>query len=129
MISRERVETEWGLMTGRIKKTFRNGKANISNFQSNLSEKTRRVARKTDYYVHDNAWRMMAVTAGVAFAAGFVLSRGNQQAVLRAAGDPPNPQEKVKKMNSWEILRSSLPLALFLWKAYQVSRDQRRAKI
>ena len=42
MISRERVGTEIGLMPGRIKKTFRDGKDNISSFQTSMSERTRR---------------------------------------------------------------------------------------
>ena len=36
MITRERVGTEIGLMTGRIKKTFRNGKDNISSLQTSV---------------------------------------------------------------------------------------------
>src|SRR5262245_30455298 len=122
MISRQRVGTEIGLMTGRIKKTFRNGKENISSLQTNLSERTRRAARKTDYYVHDNAWTMIAVFAGLAFAAGFLLSRGNQEAIARAVGEIPDSREKVKKLNSWEFLHSSIPLALFAWKALLASK-------
>ena len=87
MISRERVGTEIGLMTGRIKKTFRNSKDSITSFQTNLNERTRRAVRKTDYYVHDNAWAMMAISAGLAFAAGFVLSRANQEAIAEAVGE------------------------------------------
>lgn len=130
MISRERVGTEIGLMTGRIKKSFRNSRDNISNFQTGLSERTRRAARKTDYYVHDNAWVMIAVTAGLAFAAGFVLSRANQEAIAEAVGDEiPNSPEKVKKVNSWEFLHSSIPLALFVWKAFLASRGMRKVKV
>src|SRR5215510_6809077 len=119
MISRERVGTEVGLMTGRIRKSFRNGKESITSFQTNVAEKTRRAARKTDYYVHDNAWTMMAISAGLAFAAGFLLSRANQQAIAEAVGtDTPNARAKAKKkVNSWEFLHSSIPLALVLWKA------------
>jgi hypothetical protein len=117
-------------MTGRIKKRFLNSKDNISTFQSNVSERTRRAARKTDYYVHDNAWTMIAVSAGLAFAAGFVLSRANQQAIAEAVGEEvPNSREKVKKLNSWEFLHSSIPLALFLWKAFLAARGTRRADV
>jgi ElaB/YqjD/DUF883 family membrane-anchored ribosome-binding protein len=130
MITRERVGTEIGLMTGRIKKTFRNGKDNISSLQTSVSERTRRAARKTDYYVHDNAWTMMAVSAALAFAAGFVLSRANQQAIAEAVGlEVPNSRDKVKKLNSWEFLHSSIPLALFLWKAVLAARGTRRADV
>jgi ElaB/YqjD/DUF883 family membrane-anchored ribosome-binding protein len=129
MISTERVGTEIGLMTGRIRKTFRNSKHNLSSLQTNISERTRRAARKTDYYVHDNAWIMMAFSAGLAFAAGFLLSRGNQNAIVHTLGEIPDADKKVKKVNSWEFLHSSIPLALFVWKAYMASRDQRRADI
>jgi hypothetical protein len=125
-----RVGTEIGLMTGRIKRTFRNSKDSISSFQTGLSEKTRRAARKTDYYVHDNAWVMMAASAGLAFAAGFLLSRGNQEAIAEAVGrDIPNSRERIKKVNSWEFLHSSIPLALFVWKAFLATRDSRRIKV
>ncbi len=126
MMSRERVGTEIGLMTGRIKKSFRNGKENIGNLHTNVTERTRRAVRKTDYYVHDNAWTMMAVSAGLAFVAGFVLSRANQEAIARAVGEEiPNSPEKIRKVNSWEFLHSAIPLGLFFWKAFQVSRGRK----
>jgi ElaB/YqjD/DUF883 family membrane-anchored ribosome-binding protein len=118
-ILRERVGTEIGLMSGRIKKTFRNGKESLSSLQTNVSERTRRAVRKTDYYVHDNAWMMMGVVAGLAFVAGFVLSRANQEAIAQSVGEEiPNSPEKVRKVNSWEFLHSAIPLGLFLWKAF-----------
>lgn len=130
MISRERVGTEIGLMTGRIKKSFRNSKDNLTSFQTNLSERSRRAVRKTDYYVHDNAWTMIALGAGVAFAAGFILSRANQQAIAEAVGtEVTDPREKVRKVNSWEFLHSSIPLALFLWKAFLATRRTRKTQI
>ena len=73
--------TELGLMTGRVKQGFRNGRESISDLQTSVSEKTRRAARKTDYYVHDNAWTMMAISAGLAFVAGFLLSNRNQKGI------------------------------------------------
>ena len=129
MISRERVGTEIGLMTGRIRKRFKNSKESISSLQTNLSQKTRRAARKTDYYVHDNAWMMMAASAGIAFAAGFLLSRGNQEAIAQAVGEIPDSRQKVQKVNSWEFLHSSIPLALFVWKALLATRDSRRPEV
>ncbi len=126
MILRERVGTEIGLMTGRIRKSFRNGKESLGSFQTNVSERTRRAARKTNYYVHDNAWTMMAVTAGLAFVAGFVLSRVNQEAIAEAVGEEiPNSPEKIRKVNSWEFLHSAIPLGLFFWKAFMVSRGRK----
>ena len=80
MISSERVGTEIGIMTGRIKQSFRNGKDNISSFQTNLGQKTRRAARQTDYYVHDNAWMMMAMSAGLAWTPSSCASNTGQPA-------------------------------------------------
>jgi len=117
-------------MTGRIKKTFRNSKDSITSFQTNLNERTRRAVRKTDYYVHDNAWAMMAISAGLAFAAGFVLSRANQEAIAEAVGEQiPNSPEKVRKVNSWEFLHSAIPLGLFVWKAFLASRGTRKVEV
>src|SRR4051812_11840480 len=126
MITRERMGTELGLMTGRVKQGFRNGRDSISNLQCSVSEKTRRAARKTDYYVHDNAWTMMAITAGFAFVAGFLLSNRNQKgiAIDLQRGDTPRAQERIKKFNSWEFVHSAVPLALFAWKAFQSSRQE-----
>jgi len=115
-------------MTGRIKKTFRNGKESITDVQASIVDKTRRAARRTDYYVHDNAWTMMAVTAGLALAAGFLLARGTQEILEEAVEfqeENPKAREK-KKVNSWEFIHSAIPLALFVWRALQPrdTRDQ-----
>jgi hypothetical protein len=130
MILKERIGTEVGLMTGRVKQSFRNGKASLSDLQTSVSETTRRAVRKTDYYVHDNAWRMMAVSAGIAFVAGFLLSKRNQEGIAAAieTGDP-EIEKKVQKVNSWEFVHSTIPLALFLWKAVQASRCARKGMI
>lgn len=124
MITRDRVGTEIGLMTGRLKRKFRNGKDNISTFQTAVSDRTRRAVRQTDYYVHDNAWTMIAISAGLAFAAGFLLSRKNQESIVLdvQSGDTPDAKERIKKLNSWEFVHSAIPLALFVWKAIQGSR-------
>ena len=123
MITSERLSTELGIMTGRIKRSFRNGKESISNFQTGVAERTRRAARRTDYYVHDNAWTMMAISAGLAFAAGFLLSRVNQQVMAAELNDrAPETEKKIRKVNSWEFVHSAIPLALFVWKALQASR-------
>ena len=69
---------------------------------------------------------MMAVSAGLALVAGFVLSRANQKAIAQSVGEEiPNSPEKVRKVNSWEFLHSAIPLGLFLWKAFLVSRGRR----
>ena len=106
MSTRDRVGTEIGLMTGRIRQSFANGRDNVSNLKNAVSEKTRRAARKTDYYVHDNAWTMIAATAGLAFVAGFLLSRRNQQAISAGLdGQIPRTQEKIQKRS---VLKSEV---------------------
>ena len=133
---RERVGTEIGLMTGRIKQTFMNGRDHISTAKAAASERTRRAVRRTDYYVHDNAWKMMGVVAGMAFFAGFLLSRRNQEAIATGLAaetgtrrESTEVQEKVKRLNSWEMIHSAIPLALFFWKAVQASRCARKGMI
>jgi ElaB/YqjD/DUF883 family membrane-anchored ribosome-binding protein len=128
MSARDRIGTEVELMTGRIKKTFRNGKESITDMRASIVDKTRRAARRTDYYVHDNAWTMMAVTAGLALAAGFLLARGTREILEEAVEfqeENPKAREK-KKVNSWEFIHSAIPLALFVWRALQPrdTRDQ-----
>jgi hypothetical protein len=120
-------------MTGSISRKFRNGGRSISSFGESVSSGTRRAVRKTDYMVHDNAWKMIGVFAGLAFCAGFILSQRNQEAIAAAvdadASTSPEVEKKVQKLNSWEFLHSSLPLALFLWKAVQASRCARKGMV
>lgn len=136
MMTRERVGTEIGLVTGRIKQSFLNGRANVSSAKSAVANKTRRAIRQTDYYVHDNAWKMLGIAAGIAFVAGYFLSTRNQEGI--AAGinaddgnitDHPKVQEKVRKLNSWEMIHSAIPLALFFWKAVQASRCAKKGMV
>ena len=136
MITRDRVGTEVGIMTGRIKQSFMNGRDSLSNAKTAVSEKTRRAARQTDYYVHDNAWTLLAVVGGVAFVAGFLLSRRNQEAISAGiaaetgtSAETPQVREKVKRLNSWELVHSAIPLTLFLWKALQASRCARKGMV
>ena len=136
MITRERVGTEIGLMTGRIKQSFLNGRDNVSNAKSAVAHKTRKAVRRTDYYVHDNAWKMMGVIAGLAFVAGYFISTKNQEGIAAGvnadvgdATNNPKVQEKVKRLNSWEMVHSAIPLALFFWKAMQASRCAKKGMV
>ena len=123
----ERVGTEVGIMTGRIKQRFRNGRENVSDFGSSVSNKTRRAASRTDYYVHDNAWKIIGVAVGVAFVAGYFFSTRNQEGIASELNSSDERlQKKAQKMNSWEFVHSALPLTLFLWKAFQASRCARK---
>lgn len=127
MSTRERIGTEIGLMTGRIKKTFRNSKESLAGMQSNVAGRTRKVVRRTDYYVHDNAWTMMALSAGLAFAAGFLLSRRSQESLaLEYQEGEPEVHEKIRKVSSWDFFHSVMPLALFAVRAFSVSRKARK---
>ena len=136
MITRERVGTEIGLMTGRIKQTFLNGRENVSSAKSAVADKTRKAVRRTDYYVHDNAWKIMGVIAGLAFVAGYFISTKNQEGIAAGvnadvgdATNNPKVQEKVKRLNSWEMVHSAIPLALFFWKAMQASRCAKKGMV
>jgi hypothetical protein len=88
-------------------------------------------ARSTDYYVHDNAWNMMGLAAGLAFAAGFLLSSRKQEGIVASVDgeDSPELKKKAQKLNSWEFIHSAIPLTLFLWKAVQASRCARKGAI
>ena len=122
-------------MTGRIKKSFLNGRDNLASAGVAVSEKTRRAARRTDYYVHDNAWKLIGLTAGLAFVAGFILSRGAEEPLLLAEGVPVDSDDnheenrraaKKARSGSWELVHAAIPLAMFAWKAFQSSRCAKR---
>jgi hypothetical protein len=122
-------------MTGRIKQSILNGRDSVSSAKDAVSNKTRQAVRRTDYYVHDNAWTMIGVVAGLAFVAGYFLSTKNQEGISAGvnadAGDATNPkvQEKVKRLNSWELIHSAIPLTLFFWKAMQASRCAKKGMV
>lgn len=124
---KERIGTELGLWGGRVKKGFLNRKESLSQVRADVADKTRRAARKTDYYVHDNAWRMIAVSAGLAFVAGYLLNRrqspGGYETRVEDAGLEPTQS----RANRWEFVHSALPLALFVFKAVRSSRCDRNA--
>ena len=132
----QRVGTEIGLMTGRIKQTILNGRDSVSNAKSAVSDKTRQAARRTDYFIHDNAWTMIGVIAGLAFVAGYFISTKNQEGISAGvnagvgdATNNPEVRDKVKRLNSWELMHSAIPLALFFWKAMQASRCAKKGMI
>jgi hypothetical protein len=129
MITRERVGTEIGLMTGRIKQTFLNSRDNLASAGTAVSEGTRRAARRTDYFVHDNAWKMLGFAAGLAFVAGFLLSEAREERIVIGAGldvDKEGQPARKKKSGSFELVHALIPLALFGWKAFQTSRCEKR---
>ena len=130
MFSRERVGTEIGLMSGRIKKSLMNGRYSVSNARIAVTEKTRRAARKTDYFVHDNAWKMIGLVAGTAFVTGLLLSRRSQEISSSNlnSGESPQVRGKGKRSGSWEMIHSAIPLLLFFWKTRQSARCEKRGE-
>ncbi|MGV3774595.1 MAG: DUF883 family protein [Verrucomicrobiales bacterium] len=137
MITKERIGTELELITNRIKTGIENGKFSLHEVQESVKHKSKKAARQTDYYVHDNAWKAMGITAAIAFIGGMFLSRGrraqsegfsfdNQQPEKVVVDEKGNPVPTASKLASWELVHSVLPLALFLWRAAQSTRCDKK---
>jgi hypothetical protein len=120
-----RVGTELGLMGNRVKRKFRNGKSAFTALQTNMAEGTRRAARKTDYFVHDNAWKLLGVAVGAAFFGGFLLAR------RATATEPLEVDERTGKVRRapafsvGEFVHSIIPLAVLLVKTKQAAKGRR----
>ncbi len=134
MIS-QRIGTEVGLLKNRVKHRVRNGASAISTMQSSVSNKTRRALSRTDYVVHENAWKLLGTTAAVAVIGGFFLARRYGSEIMgevtRSVTDEEGkPQEvKLKTYTGFEVLQSLLPFALFLVKARQANKCAQNAEI
>ncbi len=50
-------------------------KAQLSDLEAEMLERGRLMARATDDYVHDNPWKSIGATAGVAFLLGLLIGR------------------------------------------------------
>jgi ElaB/YqjD/DUF883 family membrane-anchored ribosome-binding protein len=50
-------------------------KERLSDMEASLTEKTKEVAHATDTYVHENPWKSIGATAGVAFLLGLLIGR------------------------------------------------------
>jgi|GraSoiStandDraft_24_1057298.scaffolds.fasta_scaffold445032_2 hypothetical protein len=121
-----RIGTELDLMTTRIKRGIRNGKYTLSEVQTKLSEGTRRAARKTDYFVHDNAWGAMGVAAGLAFIGGFFLARKTTETEIVVGSDGEQTRvEQRPPFTIGELIHGVLPLAVLAIKAAQVARGRK----
>jgi ElaB/YqjD/DUF883 family membrane-anchored ribosome-binding protein len=129
MITKERIETELELIANKIKTGIANGKYSLSEVQEAVAQKSRRAARQTDYYVHDNAWKAIGITAALAFIGGMVLGKAAGSESADATGNKALDAEEAKpavtpaRLASWELLHSLLPLGVFLWKAAQSARN------
>lgn len=123
----ERIGTELTVMGGRLMQRLHNGRENLVKAQNAAADRSRQAARRTDYFVHENAWKMLGVAAGIAFAAGFIFSKRNQDALAwEARTAAPEAREKIQRLNKLELLHSMLPLGLFLYKAVRAARCARR---
>jgi len=134
MITKERLGTELELITNRIRHGIENGKYSWTEVQGQLKEKSTRAARQTDYYVHDNAWKAIGISAAIAFVGGLLL-KGNTAPKIKVqptkrlvVDEHGKPVHTAGKLASWELLHSVLPLALFLWRAAQSTRCAKRGE-
>ncbi len=50
-------------------------RAQLSDLEADMLERGKEVARATDDYVHDNPWKSIGATAGVAFLLGLLIGR------------------------------------------------------
>ena len=50
-------------------------RAQLSDLEADMLERGKEVARATDDYVHDNPWKAIGATAGVAFLLGLLIGR------------------------------------------------------
>ena len=60
---------------GRLSERLSDVKSQLVEFEAEMLEKSKEVARATDQYVHDNPWKSIGATAGVAFLLGLLIGR------------------------------------------------------
>ncbi|OIQ93774.1 hypothetical protein GALL_242620 [mine drainage metagenome] len=60
---------------GRLSERLSSVKSQLAQFEAEMLEKGKEVARVTDQYVHDNPWKSIGATAGVAFLLGLLIGR------------------------------------------------------
>ncbi|MDE2128371.1 MAG: DUF883 domain-containing protein [Betaproteobacteria bacterium] len=60
---------------GRLSERLSSVKSQLVQFEAEMLEKGKEVARVTDQYVHDNPWKSIGATAGVAFLLGLLIGR------------------------------------------------------
>jgi ElaB/YqjD/DUF883 family membrane-anchored ribosome-binding protein len=59
----------------KLKTTLDAARAHIAGAQRGIAEKTRVATQATDAYVHENAWKAVAVAAGLGLIAGYLVAR------------------------------------------------------
>lgn len=60
---------------GRLGERLSSVKTQLAQFEAEMMEKGKEVARVTDQYVHENPWKSIGATAGVAFLLGLLIGR------------------------------------------------------
>jgi ElaB/YqjD/DUF883 family membrane-anchored ribosome-binding protein len=134
MIS-QRIGTEMGFVGRRLQRKFRNGADKMASLQSNVASKGKRCIRQTDYLVHENAWKMMGVTAAMAVVAGFFLARKfgglvageGERMLVHESGE--EREVKVKTRSGMDYLKALLPFALFLVKARKETKCPEKVEL
>lgn len=75
----ERAQTTIGndldSITDRVKEGIRSGRYTLSEFQSAMMDRTREAAKNTDLYVHENAWKVVGMAAGLGLVIGLLIRR------------------------------------------------------
>ena len=122
-----RIGTELGIAGNRFKRGVRNGRYAVSEFGTRVSENTRRAARRTDYFVHDNAWMLLGVATGLALVGGFLLARMTfeQPAEIVENEKGRAVVKKQPAITMGEIIHSIIPLAVLFLKTRRAAKGQK----
>ncbi|MBW4047258.1 MAG: DUF883 domain-containing protein [Proteobacteria bacterium] len=59
----------------RLGQSLSSVKGQLAQFEAEMLQRGKEVARATDEYVHDNPWKAIGATAGVAFLLGLLIGR------------------------------------------------------
>jgi ElaB/YqjD/DUF883 family membrane-anchored ribosome-binding protein len=60
-------------LRARIEENLKQAREYLHDFEGTMVDKSRVAARKTDEYVHENAWRTIAIAVGIGVLIGFLL--------------------------------------------------------
>ena len=59
----------------RLGQSLSNAKGQLTQLEAEMLQRGKEVARATDEFVHDNPWKAIGATAGVAFLLGLLIGR------------------------------------------------------
>ncbi|MBL8474374.1 MAG: DUF883 domain-containing protein [Rhodocyclaceae bacterium] len=62
-------------LRGQMQDHLATAKAKLADAEAALIESTKKVARATDDYVHENPWRSIGIAAGIGLVVGLLVSR------------------------------------------------------